>query len=296
MSFEDLMAVVGRWLVATEALAAVGAELNLSPVQGAEPGPQPHPDVLRALRAVSAAAGLAGPGDLPEPQRDMVRGLIRMCLRQAQDLLDDPARAPGWTFTDPAILRGWGLGSMVVPGALAAAAPELADIGSFLDVGTGVGLLAVAAARVWPRAAITGIDVWPPALGQAADTVQRAGLGDRVTIREQDVTALDDAQAYDCAWVPTFFLTEPALDAALPRLFRSLRPGGWLVLGRMVSPPDPLAEAVTALRTVRGGGTDFDAKSLAAALEGAGCTGIRAVPRQGPAPLEYIIGSRPALA
>jgi SAM-dependent methyltransferase len=289
VSFEDVMGTVGRWLVATEALAAVGAELTLS--EAAEPG---HPDVARALHAVTAAAGLPGLGELPPPQRQMVLGLIRLGLRQAQDLLDDPGRAPGWTYTDPDILQGWGRGSAVVPGTLAASAPELATVRSFLDVGTGIGLLAIAAARAWPEATVTGIDVWAPALRMATDNVRAAGLGDRVTIRDQDVTAIDEADAYDCAWFPTFFVTEPVLNAAAPRLVRSLRPGGWLVLGRMAPPPDPLAEATTALRTTRGGGAEFDTKRLAHVLEDAGCVSVRVLPRQGPAPLEYVIGQRPA--
>jgi SAM-dependent methyltransferase len=288
MSFEDVMTVMGRWLTATEALAAVGAELTLK--QAPEPG---HPAVAGALQAVSAAAGLSGLDELTGPQRQMVTGLIRMALHQASDLLDDPGRPPGWTFTDPAILQGWGRGSAMVPGILAAAVPELAGVRSFLDVGSGVGLLAIAAAGVWPQATVVGIDVWGPSLEAAAANVRAAGLGDRITLRDQDVVDLDDADAYDCAWFPTFFVTEPALEAAMPRLYRALRPGGWLVLGRMASPPDPLAQAVSRLRTIRSGGADFDAKRLVAGLEAAGCTAVRVVPRQGPAPMEYAIGQRP---
>ena len=95
-------------------------------------------------------------------------------------------------------------------------------------------------------------------------------------------------------WFPTFFVTEIVLEAAVPRLVRSLRKGGWLVLGRMAPPPDQLAEAVTTLRTVRGGGADLDAKRLTAALADAGCASIRTLPRSGPAPLEYIVGQRAA--
>src|SRR5215831_16697325 len=228
MSFEDVMTVVGRWLTATEAFAAVGAELTLQ--QGPEPG---HPVVLDALQSVSAAAGLSGLDELTGPQRQMVTGLIRMGLHQACDLLDDPARPPGWTFTDPAILQGWGRGSAMIPGALAATAPELAGVRSFLDVGTGIGLLAIAAAGAWPEAAVVGIDIWGPSLDAAAANVRAAGLADRITIRDQDVTALDDVDAYDCAWFPTFFVTEAVFEAAMPRLCRAVRPGGWLVLGRM---------------------------------------------------------------
>jgi SAM-dependent methyltransferase len=288
MSFEDVMTVLSRWLTATEALAAVGAELTLR--QAPEPG---HPAVVEALQAVSAAAGLTGPDELTGPQRQMVTGLIRMSLHQASDLLDDPGRPPGWTFTDPAILQGWGRGSAVVPGALAAAVPELAGVRSFLDVGSGIGLLAIAAAGVWPRATVVGIDVWGPSLEAAAGNVRAVGLGDRITLREQDVVAFDDTDAYDCAWFPTFFVTEPVLEAAMPRLYRALRPGGWLVLGRMAPAPDRLAQAVSTLRTIRGGGADFDAKRLVTALEAVGCTAVRVLPRQGPAPMEYVIGQRP---
>lgn len=288
MSFEDVMTAVSRWMVATEALAAVGAELTLA--QAGEPG---HPDVARALRAVSATADLPSLAQLAPPQREMVTGMIRMCLRQAQDLVDDPGRAPGWTFTDPDILAGWGRGSMMVPAALASA-PELTGIRSFLDVGTGIGLLAIAAARTWPEASVTGIDVWEPVLRIAAGNISSAGLGDRVTVRRQDVAELADEGSYDCVWFPTFFVAEPVLDAAVPRLVRSLRPGGWLVLGRMAPPPDPLAEAASALRTIRGGGGVFDAERLAAALKDAGCAGVRTLPRSGPAPLEYVIGQQPA--
>ena len=70
--------------------------------------------------------------------------------------------------------------------------------------------------------------------------------------------------------------------------------GGWLVLGRMAPPPDPLAQATFALRTMRGGGAEFDTKSLITRLETAGCTAVRVLPRRGPAPLEYVIGQRPA--
>jgi SAM-dependent methyltransferase len=248
--------------------------------------------VTGSLQAVSAAAGLPDLGELPPPQREMLIGLIRMGLHQAADLVDEPGRPPGWTFTDPAILQGWGRGSAMVPAALAAAAPELAGVRSFLDVGTGVGLLAVAAAGVWPQAAVVGIDIWNPALDAAAASVRAAGLADRITIREQDVTALDDVDAYDCAWFPTFFVTEAVFEAAMPRLCRAVRPGGWLVLGRMAPPPDPLAQATFALRTIRGGGAEFDTKRLITSLETAGCTAVRVLPHQGSAPLEYVIGQR----
>src|SRR5437667_12912378 len=111
MAFEDVMATVGRWMVGLEALAAVGAEISLR--QSGTAGP---PEVVAALGAVTEAAGLGDLGELPPPQQAMVLSLIRVYVRQAADLLEAPARQPGWTFPDPVIPDGWGRASAVGPG------------------------------------------------------------------------------------------------------------------------------------------------------------------------------------
>ena len=98
-----------------------------------------------ALRGVLEAAGLTGLDELAPQQQAIVASLARLYVHQADELLEAPGRSAGWTFTDPVILDGWGRGSMMVPPAIKAAHPDLADVTSFLDVGTGVGLLAVSA-------------------------------------------------------------------------------------------------------------------------------------------------------
>jgi len=288
MSFEDVLTTMSRWQVAVEALAALGAELTLK-----QSGQAASPEILAALRAVSEAAGLGDLDDLAPPQQAMVASLARLALRQSSDLLEDPARAPGWTYTDPVILDGWGRGSMMVPQQIAASHPDLATINSLLDVGTGVGLLAVAAAGVWPTATIVGIDRWEPSLARARTNVEQAGLADRVTLRQQDLADLDDSEAYDCVWVPSFFVTEQVLAGAMDNLVRACRPGGWVVLGRFAAPPDPLLEATAALRTIRAGGFDLEPKRGMELLEAAGCASIHVAPRPGPSPLEFILGQRP---
>jgi SAM-dependent methyltransferase len=291
MSFEDVMAAVMRWATATEALGALGAALALQDADG-----QPPPEIGAALHAVSGAAGLAEVDRIPPPQRAMVVALVRMYLHQSLDLVEHPDRAPGWTFTDPAILDGWGRGSMMVPGLIATSHPDLAEVSSFLDVGTGVGLLAVAAANVWPASSIVGIDPWDASLERARANIAAAGLEDRITVRQQDLAGIDDADSFDCAWVPTFFLGEADLEKGLAAVLPALRPGGWVVLGRMRPPPDPLAEAVAALRTIRGGGSILDTAQAVALLQTAGCVQVHAAPPPagGPAPLELVLGQRPA--
>jgi predicted O-methyltransferase YrrM len=287
MSFEAVMARIQPMLVATDALAAIGAELTLQ-----TSGEAGDPGIESALAAVSTAAGLPGLESLEAPHQAMVLNLIRLFFAQANDLLREPARPPGWTFTDPLVLEGMGRGSMMIPSVLAAA-PELESVTSLLDVGVGVGWLAVSATNVWADASVVGIDVWEPALERARANVRAAGLEDRITLRNQDITALDDVDAYDCAWVPTFFIPDEALVKGLANIVNAVHPGGWIVLGRFESPPDPLAEATMTLRTIRSGGCVLDNSRATELLQDAGCTSIRVLERSVSLPIGFVIGRRP---
>jgi precorrin-6B methylase 2 len=286
MSFEQVMGTVQGMLNATDALAAIGARLSLG--TGAS---QVDPDVGASLEAVWAAAGLPDLEALEPQHQAMVLSMIRLYFAQADDLLHEPGRAPGWTFTDPLILEGFGRGSMMVPMMLARD-PELANVTSLLDVGTGIGLLAVSAANVWPEATVVGIDVWEPALDRARANVRDAGLDARITLRNQDVSAIDDVDRYDCAWVPTFFIPEKTLAEATPRIARALRSGGRIVFGMFSPAPNPLARATSELRTTRSGGCTLDDDRAAELLRGAGFTEIRTIAPPGPAPLVYVVGRK----
>jgi predicted O-methyltransferase YrrM len=286
MSFEQVMGTVQGMLTATDALAAIAARLSLGG-DGAD-----DPEVNDGLAAVWAAAGLPDLDTLAPPQQAMVLSMIRLYFAQADDLLREPGRAIGWRTTDPLILEGFGRASMMVPTMLAGI-PELAEVTSLLDVGTGVGLLAVSAANVWPKSTIVGVDVWEPALDRARANVRDAGLDDRIAIRNEDVAAIDDVEKYDCAWVPTFFLAEKALAEATPRIVRALQPGGWIVFGLFSPPPDPLMRTTTELRTTRSGGCNLDNERATDLLRGAGCTAIRTVVPNAPVPARFVIGKKP---
>ena len=288
MAFEDVIGTVMGWSTATQALAALGAELALDLADEKAP-----PEIDAALRAVSTAGGISV-DDLPPPQKAILLGIIQLTLRQALDIVAEPGRDAGWTFTDPVILDGWGRASGMVPMAIAASHADLAQVERFLDVGTGVGLLAVSAANVWPSSTIVGVDPWEPSLERARHNVSQAGLGDRITLRNQTIGAVDDVDTYDCAWIPTFFLTEPDLEQALPAVVNAMRPGGWIVLGRMRTRPNPLAEAASALETIRFGGANLDPKRAEELLTNAGCVDVHTAPPAGPSPLELVLGRRPA--
>jgi predicted O-methyltransferase YrrM len=288
MSFDQTIKKAHQWGLTAESLGALGAYLQLLETGGGDPGVREH------LRAHAQAAGLPDLGALEPPQRAMVAALARSSLKQALDLLEEPERAPGWAYTDPGVLDGWGRGSAAVPGMIAALAPEIGHVHTLLDVGTGVGLLALSAANVWPDVTIVGIDTWEPSLDRARKHVADAGLAQRVELRTQDVAELTDVDCFDCAWVPTFFLPETATEAAVAAVVRSVRPGGWVVLGRFLPGPDPVADAMLQLRTYRFGGHLLDEPRSVALLEGVSCANIRAVPAPPPMPMAFTIGQKPS--
>ena len=289
MSFEEVMSKVMLLGTNVDALAAVGA------LAGARAsGTTLDPDVEAALKNVLSAAGFQAVETLEPQQLMMLAGATRSLFLQGNDILTDAARAPGWRYTDPSVLEGQGRASGVVPGIIARTHPDLANVSSFLDVGAGVGLLAVSATNVWPDASVVGIDVWEPSLERARANVGAGGLDDRITLRNQDLVALDDVDAYDCAWIPTFFLPEDVLKTGLARTLRAVRPGGWAVLGVFLTPPDPVAASTTALKTIRGGGCVLDLDRAAELLTDAGFVNVHPLERTMPMPLGFVIGQRPA--
>jgi ribosomal protein L11 methyltransferase len=110
---------------------------------------------------------------------------------------------PSWERYDPAaddiVLdldpgRAFGTGAhastRLVLRALDALAASGRAVGRLLDVGTGSGILAIAAAKLWPGARGVAIDIDPIACGAARENLERNGVGS-VTVDEGDVATVD---------------------------------------------------------------------------------------------------------
>ena len=285
MSFEETMAVLKQLAAGTDALAAIAAHASLL----AE-GKEVEPRLAKAFNEVEAAVGVTGLETLPPPQLAMVAGLPRLFLREADIQTSNPGRAPVWNYTDPVVLESYGRGSAMMPQLISGSIPEAGEVSSFLDVGVGVGWLAIAAAEQWPEARIVGIDVWEPSLERARAHVGEAGLEGRVELRQQDVGGLDDVDAFDLAWLPSFFFDDEELPAVVRRVVGAVRPGGVVVLGRFDPGADALEQATANLRAIRSGGCTVSANEAAELLRDAGCTTVRVVPRTWPMPLAFVIG------
>src|SRR5260370_29319705 len=120
MSFQSLLTVAQRLNASMEALAAIGAELQLR-----QSGTPADPRVRVRLGDVieNIEPGLLD--GLSADQQAIALASINAFFRQALDLIDDPGRPPGWSFKDPAILQSYGQMSRAVVHAIDQLAPQL---------------------------------------------------------------------------------------------------------------------------------------------------------------------------
>jgi methylase of polypeptide subunit release factors len=291
MDFQTLQAELRRLGGAAQALAAIGATLRLR-----QTDEQAHPAVEARLRAVVEALL---PGTLDRLDRQQVSAALAhaaFLLEDAMELFQNPARPPAWVIRDPAMLQAQGEASRLVFRsilALAADRPALAATlaGRFLDVGTGVGAIALEAAEQCPTMHVVGFDIWEPALVLARANIAASPHGARIEIRTQDVTQLDEPGAYSLVWLPAPFLSLPAAEAALDRLVAALAPGGHLVVGFYDLPADKVAAALAALRMARSGGHVWDSSALEQQLRTRGLVDVESCP--GPPSVTLVIGRRP---
>jgi protein-L-isoaspartate O-methyltransferase len=161
---------------------------------------------------------------------------------------------------------------------MAGLAEALATPGArMLDVGTGVAALAASYAELFPELTVVGIDVLPRVLALAEDLLSTSPVADRVILREQDVSGLSEEATYALAWLPAPFVPEQALRAGVPRIVRSLIPGGWLIVGHGKFAGEPLDDAVTRFKTVSYGGTPLSNEQAQTLLQDGGLVDVATV-------------------
>ena len=100
MSFESLIATSQRLSVSLEALAALGAQLHLK-----HEGLDVDPRMRTLLNEIERAVDPQLLKDVDRQEQAAALALIRTIFRQAIDLLENPARVPGWHYEDPEILQ-----------------------------------------------------------------------------------------------------------------------------------------------------------------------------------------------
>lgn len=244
--------------------------------------------------------------DDPATARSAVEARLSSLRQAVSAAAQDSAaesREAGWAGQPDEVLlhqgrasaaTGRALGDRIVP-RLAGLERRLGEPGSrILDVGTGVAALALALARRFPQAHVVGIDVLERALRLAGTELAAAepAVAARVSLHRLDVAGLPQDAVYALAWLPAPFLSEEALEAALPRLASALTPGGWLVAGTNPAATDPLRQAVGRWTAVRNGGNSYDTARTAQTFAAHGLEDIRTFPTVPGGPV-LVAGRRP---
>ena len=94
------------------------------------------------------------------------------------------------------------------------------DIGAILDLCTGSGAIAIAAARAFPRARVDAVDISQDALKVAARNVRLHGLTGRIRLFASDLFAGIGKRRYDLILSNPPYVSAPEM-AALPREYRN---------------------------------------------------------------------------
>lgn len=299
MTTQAVRELITRHAAGAAALAALAAALDAR-VTGAPLEPALAARVDELLGALGATDALA---DLSAPDAAPLLAELRFMHGIEGRLMHTPARASGWTHTDPDLLRAPGaISGAQATGISRLVVPQLDGLGdrlaapgaAFLDVGVGVAGLAIAMARLWPQLRVLGIDVWAPSLAIARANLAASEVGERIELRERRAEELEDEAAFDLAWIPVAFLPEAIVPAACAQVRRTLRPGGWVLLATTNPGGDAITAALARLRTTLFGGGAFSPAQLEGVLRGSGYIDARTIAGPPGSPMAFVAARRPA--
>jgi SAM-dependent methyltransferase len=247
---------------------------------------------------------------LVPPARNYLLRDLRATVLQSQALIDGARRGTlrtGWTHTDPELLEAQGAGSTGAPAAqmlserlfprLEGSVERLeAPTASLLDVGSGVGALAIELCRIWPRLRVVGLEPQAVPLAEGQRNVAAAGLGDRIALRAQRVEELTEHDAFDLVWLPQVFLPAEAFGPALQAVRAALRPGGWTILLAIGAPGSTPRAALGRLINVLWGEEARPIEEVERAAIAAGFDPVRSFPGppRGPIDATFVAARRPA--
>ncbi len=112
-----------------------------------------------------------------------------------------------------------------------------------LDLGCGSGEWLLRALARFPRLQAVGVDLSGPALAEARERAEKLGVGDRLTLHEQDADDFTDPDGFDLVLCVGAAHAFDGLPGTLAATSRHLAPGGRLLVGDGYFEREPTEEA-----------------------------------------------------
>jgi precorrin-6B methylase 2 len=210
------------------------------------------------------------------------KAALRAPLLQTEDfrqrLSSGTLTLDGWSHTDAVIIEAqgsltelWTTRALPKLKFLPGLVPRLERPGAaLLDVGAGAAGLSIALCRHFPHLRAVALEPASHPADIGEKHVREAGLADRIVIRRERVEHLDQPQAFDLAFLPQMFLPDAIIREAFEQVFRSLRPGGWLLVAVLSQDRQGTVSAVNRLKNLLWGGNARDVADLKPHLAAAG--------------------------
>ncbi len=243
---------------------------------------------------------------LQVPFKDPLLADIRSAYLQSREMIDAAKRRTltvGWYYTDPELLEAQGTpGGLLFYMLAQTLFPRLDGLverlqdpkAAFLDVGTGVGTIAIQMCRLFPTLHVVGLEPQEAPLAEARRNVSAAKLGGCIELRAQRIEDLADRDAFDLVWLPQMFLPREVLERGLHKVWAALRPGGWILLIAYSTPGMDLDAAVCRLWNVLWGGDPLYPEQVAELLAAANFASTQVFPILPGMTPKLIVGRRPA--
>jgi 2-polyprenyl-3-methyl-5-hydroxy-6-metoxy-1,4-benzoquinol methylase len=243
---------------------------------------------------------------LQAPFRDPLLAEVRSAYLQSREMIEAAKRrtlAAGWYHTDPEILAAQGTpGGLLFYMLAQTLFPRLDDLlerlqrptAIFLDVGTGVGTIAIQMCRLFPTLHVVGLEPQEAPLAEARRNITAAKLDDRIQLRAQRIEDLADREAFDLVWLPQVFLPREVLERGLGTAWAALRPGGWILLFAYSNAGMDLNAALGRLMNILWGGDPLYPEQVAELLAAADFANMQISPLLPGSIPKLIVGQRPA--
>jgi precorrin-6B methylase 2 len=163
----------------------------------------------------------------------------------------------------------------------------------FLDVGTGVGAISIAACRFLPNLFAVGLEPQDAPLTEARRNISAAGLTDRIELRKQRIEDMADKEMFDLAFFPQSFMSYDVVKRGLLNIWRALRPGGWVLTSTICVPGVELQATLLRLRDTLWGGSCRIPSQVETMLSDAGFTSVSTFASSVAAYFNCVAGQRP---